>query len=429
MTVFATNNWLAVCTRIVFAVCLVCCVSLAPAIAKNATALAARITGDNHKTRFIADVSKAVSYSVYVLPEPYRVIIDLPGIAFDLPPGSGQKVRGLVKEYRYGEVEQGKSRIVLDTNGPVLIEKSYIIEAKNGQPARIVVDLMQTSEQAFLKSFTKDNPDALIAKQTETLPEEPTIASLAVAETPALELAPKPMPIPKNGKMVIVLDPGHGGIDPGAIGRQKSKEKEVVLAFAHSLRKILEKSGRYTVVMTREDDRFVSLGNRVKIARDRAADLFIAIHADTVSGPMARGATLYTLSDKASDHEAETLARKENDADKIAGIDLEADSQEITDILIDLVQRESKNHSMFFSKKAVAELKAVTHMTGKPMRSAGFVVLKAPDVPSVLLELGYLSSKDDEKLLTSAPWRQKVAEAMAIAVDKYFATEVAASNF
>ncbi len=428
MTAFASQNWLKNCARILCVASLIFASQVLQVYAKDVTAIAARVTGDDSKTRFIADVSQAVSYSVYVLPDPYRVIIDLPQITFDLVPGSGQKVRGLVKEYRYGEVEQGKSRIVIDTNGPVLIEKSYLVEAKDGKPARIVVDIMQTSEVAFNKTFAKDNPDALIAAvPVETAP-EPTIASLTVDETPAPE-APKTIPVAKNGKLVVVLDPGHGGIDPGAIGGEKSKEKEVVLAFAHALRKILEKSDRYTVVMTREDDKFISLGNRVKIARDRKADLFIAIHADTVSGPMARGATLYTLSDKASDHEAEALARKENDADKIAGIDLETDSQEITDILIDLVQRESKNHSMFFSKKAVAELKGVTHLTGKPMRSAGFVVLKAPDVPSVLLELGYLSSKDDEKLLTSPAWRQKVANAMAVAIDKYFATEIAATNF
>jgi N-acetylmuramoyl-L-alanine amidase len=224
----------------------------------------------------------------------------------------------------------------------------------------------------------------------------------------------------------VVIDPGHGGIDPGAIGVRKTKEKDVVLAFGLTLRKILESSGGIDVIMTREDDRFLTLKERVKIARDAEADLFIAIHADTVRGEEARGATIYTLSEKASDAEAEALAHKENRADIIAGVHLEAESEEVTDILIDLVQRESKTHSLMFAKKAVAEMREVTDFTGKPMRSAGFMVLKAPDVPSVLVELGYLSSRDDERLLTSASWRKGVAQAMAKAIEKYFAQQLAA---
>ena len=199
-----------------------------------------------------------------------------------------------------------------------------------------------------------------------------------------------------------MIDPGHGGIDPGAIGLRKTREKDVVLAYGLALRKVLEASGNIDVLMTREDDRFLTLKERVRIARENEADLFIAIHADTVRGPEARGATIYTLSEKASDAEAEALAHKENRADTIAGIHFETESEEVTDILIDLVQRESKTHALVFAKKAVAEMKPVTTFTGKPMRSAGFMVLKAPDVPSVLVELGYLSSRHDEQQLTSA---------------------------
>jgi N-acetylmuramoyl-L-alanine amidase len=180
--------------------------------------------------------------------------------------------------------------------------------------------------------------------------------------------------------------------------------------------------------MTRADDTFISLKDRVHVAREHAADLFIAIHADMVRGQEARGATIYTLSEKASDAEAGALAQKENRADIIAGIDLGTESEEVTGILIDLVQRESKSHSMFFAKRAVSEMRSVTDFTGKPLRSAGFVVLKAPDVPSVLVELGYLSSRHDEVQLSSPSWRDKVAGAMTSAIDKYFATEVAQSG-
>lgn len=408
-----------------------------PARAAGATATGARVGGDELRTRFVADLDLPVGYTVYVLPDPYRVMIDLPDVRFDLPPDAGSKTLGLIAEYRYGEVEPGKSRIVLDTTGPVLIEKSFIVEPKAGQPARIVVDLVKTTREAFLKTYQaeEDTSTAAIAAADEdsaAVPDEPS---------PETVTAAIPMPRPKPGaepaaaqqpeqrqqraRPLIVIDPGHGGIDPGAIGRKKTKEKDVVLAYGFELRDALKASGKFEVAMTRTSDEFLSLKSRVKFARDRKADLFIALHADTVRGQEARGATIYTLSEKASDAEAEALAHKENRADIIGGIDLGSENEEVTDILIDLVQRESKNHSLFFAKKAVAEMKPVTQFTGKPMRSAGFVVLKAPDVPSVLVELGYLSSKHDEAQLTSKEWRSSVAAAMARAVHKYFETEVA----
>ena len=380
----------------------------------DAVATGARVGGDETRTRFVADLSNTVSYSVYVLPDPYRVVIDLPDVTFDLPPGIGRKVRGLVSEYRYGLLEQGKSRIVIDTLGPVLIEKSFLVEPQSGQPARIVVDIVRTTEEAFVKSYN-----------SEQARNQQNIAKLSA--DPVSQPTPKKKLLLANkaGKKVIVLDPGHGGIDPGAISPTGTREKDVVLSFASALRQALVATGKYEVVMTRSDDRFISLKNRVNVARDHDADLFLAIHADTVKGQDARGATIYTLSDKASDAEAEALAKKENRADIIGGLDLEAETEEITDILIDLAQRESKNHAVYFSKKAVAQLRPLTLMTGKPMRSAGFMVLKAPDVPSVLLELGYLSSKSDEKLLTSPAWQTKIAKAFATAMSNYFDTEVA----
>jgi N-acetylmuramoyl-L-alanine amidase len=391
-------------------------IGLHPSLAAgDAVATGTRVGGDENRTRFVADISKTVNYSVYVLPDPYRVVIDLPNVTFDLPPGIGHKVRGLVSQYRYGLVEEGKARIVIDTQGPVLIEKSFLVDPQPGQPARLVVDIVKTTEKAFVKSYNSEQ-----AKLQQDI--------AALSAEPLAPPAEKKIILPnKHGKKIIVLDPGHGGIDPGAISRAGTKEKDVVLSFANVLRKALLATGKYEVVMTRSDDRFISLKNRVTVARDKNADLFLAIHADTVRGKDARGVTIYTLSDKASDAEAEALAKRENRADIIGGLDLETETEEITDILIDLAQRESKNHAMFFSKKAVTHLKPLTLMTGKPLRSAGFMVLKAPDVPSVLLELGFLSSKSDEKLLTSTAWQTKIAKAFATAIDAYFATEVAST--
>ncbi len=382
-----------------------------PALAGEPVATGTRVGGDENRTRFVTDLTQVVSFSVYVLPDPYRVVVDLPDVSFDLPPGAGRKVRGLITEFRYGLVDNGRARIVIDTSGPVLIEKSFVIGPQAGQPARLVVDLVKTGEAAFRKTY-----------KAEALKSQSAAAALPPRSPAEKKVAAKP----KNGRKLVVIDPGHGGIDPGAIGRNKTREKDVVLAFAHALRQKLKADGRYDVVMTRAGDNFVSLRDRVRLAREREADLFIAIHADTVRGQSARGATIYTLSDKASDAEAEALAQKENRADIIAGLDLETENEQVTGILIDLVQRESKNRSAFFARKAVAEMRAVTGFTGKPLRSAGFVVLKAPDVPSVLVELGYLSSKTDEELLNSRSWRDKTAAAVARAIDQYFSTEIAA---
>jgi N-acetylmuramoyl-L-alanine amidase len=381
------------------------------AAAEPPAATAMRLEGDAGRTRFTADLSAAVGYSVYVLSNPYRVVIDLPQVVFSLPPETGQEATGLVRAYRFGPVDEGRARIVLDTDGPALIGKAALLQQEPGQPARLVVDLVRVEEQAFADKLAAAGDD-------------PAAMPLAADAAPAVGGASPDRP----GRRRVVIDPGHGGIDPGAIGVGKTREKDVVLAFGLRLQRLLQEAGNVDVVMTREDDRFLSLKERVEVARQNEADLFIAIHADTVRGQAARGATIYTLSEKASDAEAEALAHKENRADIIAGIDLEAENEQVTDILIELTQRESKIHSLVFAKKAVAEMKPVTAFTGKPMRSAGFVVLKAPDVPSVLVELGYLSSREDERQLTSPAWQEKVAAALARAIEKYFAQQLAATT-
>jgi N-acetylmuramoyl-L-alanine amidase len=407
-----------------------------PAHAKQATAVAARVAGDDGRTRFVADLSTAVSYSVYVLPNPYRVMIDLPDVSFELPANAGGEPLGLVKAYRFGPLGNGRSRIVIDATGPVLISKSFLVRPEAGQPARIVVDLVRTDEKTFMMAHAADEAQrapSAAAKDTdaENGPSErgletATAMPLPPPSEPAPPAVERAMPAKRaDGRRVIVIDPGHGGIDPGAVGLRRTREKDVVLAFSRVLRDRLKENKNYEVLLTRDGDTFLSLKQRVAIARKSQADLFIAVHADTVRGSSVRGATLYTLSEKASDAEAEALAQKENRADIIGGIDLATENEEVADILIELAQRETKNHSAFFARKASTQLQLVTHVTGKPMRSAGFVVLKAPDVPSVLLELGYLSNKADEALLVSPKWQAGVAAAMTKAVDAYFSTEIA----
>jgi N-acetylmuramoyl-L-alanine amidase len=407
---------------------------------KPVTALAARVAGDDTRTRFVADLSSPVSYSVYVLPNPYRVMIDLPDVSFELSANAGGEPLGLVNAYRFGPLGNGRSRIVIDAKGPVLIGKSFLVRPEAGQPARLVVDLVKTDEKTFMIAHAADQATRAPPAAAENGKGVEGSTPNAVVETaaatplpppkpdsePAAPAAERPMPAKRaDGRRVIVIDPGHGGIDPGAVGLRRTREKDVVLTFSRVLRDRLKENKNYEVVLTRAGDTFLSLKQRVAIARKNEADLFIAVHADMVRGSAVRGATLYTLSDKASDAEAEALAQKENRADIIGGIDLAAENEEVTDILIELAQRETKNHSTFFARRASTQLQLVTHMTGKPMRSAGFMVLKAPDVPSVLLELGYLSNKVDEALLVSPKWQAGIAEAMVKAIDAYFSTEIA----
>jgi N-acetylmuramoyl-L-alanine amidase len=236
---------------------------------------------------------------------------------------------------------------------------------------------------------------------------------------------------PPNAKPVIILDPGHGGVDPGTSSGAGITEKEVVLAFAKTLEHKLEAKGQYEVYLTREDDRFLALRERVEFAQRKGANLFVSIHADSFprQSADASGATVYTLSEQASDDEAKELAAKENFSDAIAGVELPSDSDEVVaNILIDLAQRETQNRSLIFAKSIVGEMgRAELHT--KALKSAGFRVLKAPDVPSVLLELGFLSNPDDTKQLTSDTWRGTMADKVAAAIDSYFAKRLARIPF
>lgn len=416
---------LALLATLLLALALAAAQGTTPAMAKDTTATALIIEGDSERTKFYAEISAETGFTVTITPNPYRVIIDMANVSFDLPPGAGRKAKGLIKQVRYGVIEEGKSRIVIDTAGPVLIERSWLQPAKGKSKARVALRLVATTDDVFAAAFAKDNeavaPAAEQPVNTASLDKKAGHQSVTSTEhaVPADQAHAKPL---------IVIDPGHGGIDPGAMSPHQTKEKDIVLAFAKALQTAIRATGRFDVKMTRDDDRFVPLTGRVKFAREQKADLFIAIHADTVRGQTVRGTTLYTLSEKASDAEAEALAQKENRADIIAGMDLGTQNEEVADILIDLAQRESKNHATMFSRQALERLKGVTLMTGKPLRSAGFVVLKAPDVPSVLIELGYLSSKEDEEKLKSSTWQARMAKAMASAIDGYFKETVAAAS-
>ncbi|MFC5069001.1 N-acetylmuramoyl-L-alanine amidase [Flaviflagellibacter deserti] len=358
--------------------------------------MATRLEGDLNRTRLSVLLGAQIEPSIFTLPDPYRVIIDLPNVLFHAEDQTGHPARGLVSTYRYGLIAPGRSRIVIDTPGPVAVDSMK--QSRTSDGIRLDIDLVATSRDAFVKAATRQRAE--------------------------VEVPPKPdAPTADAGdkRPVIVIDPGHGGIDMGAHGQDGEQEKKVVLDFGLALRAKLDATGRYRVVMTRDDDRFIALADRVRVAREAGAQLFVSIHADSISDPFGvRGATVYTLSDRASDAEAEKLAEKENRADVIAGVDLTSEPDEVAGILIDLARRETKAFSARFAQNLVISVKGAVRLNKNPNRSAGFMVLKAPDVPSVLLELGYMSNRDDLKLLTSEEWRNTASGAMVAAVDRFF---------
>jgi N-acetylmuramoyl-L-alanine amidase len=376
----------------------------------------ARLAGDERQTRFILDLDKNVPLRAFTLADPYRVVVDLPQVNFRLPAGVGSGGRGLIKAFRYGLVMPGGSRVVLDLAGPARIQKSYVLDAANGQPPRLVIELESVDRTTFVQSLSPDDRPEL----------RTGVGAVAVSA-----VAPRMVPVAtKDDRPVVVIDPGHGGIDNGTQAAASGvAEKALVLDFALALRDRIEKAGKYRVVMTRTDDTFIPLGERVRIARNNSAALFVSIHADALPRGEgdAQGATIYTLSDRASDAEAERLAEAENKADAIGGVNLTEEPTEVADILIDLAQRETKTFSNRFARMLIGEMKSSARMHKQPLKSAGFKVLKAPDVPSVLIELGYVSNKGDLKQLVSENWRTKTVGAVAQAVDNFFGKRTASS--
>lgn len=388
------------------------------AAAQKAIELDAQVGGDKQKTRFVAFLSDEVEFNIFTLTDPYRVIVDLPETNIQVPAEEG---RGLVFSARAGLFAEGKSRIVIDLAAPALVEKAEVLPAKDGLPARLVIDLAQTARKTFVAAAEQ------AAKKAET--------STASRRGKQYERDSK------DTRPVVVIDPGHGGVDGGAVGVSGTIEKDVTLKFGQALKKKLDEIGRYRVLLTRTIDVFVPLSERVDIASGLKADLFISIHADALdpknpfgvkSVQDVRGGTVYTLSEKASDDQAHAIAQRENKADIIAGLQKTAApafSEEIEIILNDLDNRIKKNRSLSFAKLLVSQLKGKMTFNVKPHRFADFQVLKAAGIPSVLFELGYLSNAEDEKLLSSEEWQGGTAAEVAKAIDTFLSERQAGLPF
>ena len=373
-----------------------------PALGAEPVITGARIGDHGVTTRFVLEADEKLKFRIFTLASPYRVVIDLPEVAWRLLPGAGGTGRGLIEGFRFGLFAPGKSRVVLDMRAPVGIKRSFMLDPADGHGYRVVLDLTKVSRKTYME-------------QVKVVNRSRDVAALPLR-------APKGARPEKRraGKRVIAIDPGHGGVDPGTTGHRGTREKNITLAVARAVKARLEAKGRYHVVLTRERDIFLRLRSRVETARSAAADLFVSLHADALKNRKVRGAAVYTLSEVSSDKEAAELAAKENKADVIAGVDLTHENPVVANILIDLAQRETMNYSARFATLLVTQLRR----TGKTLRNAhrfaGFAVLKAPDIPSVLIEMGYLSNPKEERLLRQPAYQRKLADAIARAMDGYF---------
>jgi N-acetylmuramoyl-L-alanine amidase len=348
-------------------------------------------------TRLVLELTSEVRPDIFLISNPYRIVLDLPQAEF-LDPMEPRKGVGVIKNYRFGLFEPGVSRLVVDLTGPAIVKRNFVLPPTEQNLHRLVLDLRAATKKEFLAeaagSQIKRSP---IRESTDPINQEN-----------------------HSHNFTIVLDAGHGGVDPGAIGKNGLYEKTVALAAAQELQKTLQVLGPYRVLLTRNTDIYLPLRERVAVARRAKGDLFISIHADSIKNENILGSHVYTLSEKASDKEAAALAEKENQSDIIAGFDLEQHPTDVSSILVSLAQRETNNSSARAANSIVKEWRNRGLMLlRKPHRQAGFAVLKAPDVPSVLLELGFLSNATEAATLSKPASRKPLIDALAQSIHNY----------
>ncbi len=380
--------------------------------ANAATIKNMRIGQQVSSVRIVFDADEKFDYQVFLLSDPKRLVVDALGANIKKNLQTGKN--GIVSSTRVGDLNKTDKRVVFDLQKPVLIKQAFMLPPSQNNAWRFVVDLVVASERDFKSKVGLKYALTNKGKSSET-----KVASSSKSTSSLFKSSDKAAK-PKSRQKIIVLDPGHGGKDPGAIGAYgKTYEKNITLAMGKELKTLLEKKG-YKVYLTRSTDIFIPLRQRVRIAQKYKADLFMSIHADSAVNRNAKGLSVYTLSEKASDKEAAALAERENKVDIIGGVDFSENSKEINDILISLSQTDCRNKSSKFAGYMVGEMKKSIKLVSDTHRFAGFAVLKAPDIPSALLEMGYLSNKQEEAQLKQSSYRKKLATSATTAIDKYF---------
>lgn len=365
------------------------------------------------KTRIVVEMTGNADFRAEVSNNPKQLNIYLPA--------DNWRVRGdtvLVPPFTAVRHDRltggvGMTHLTLPMTKPMIIRTAYLLPGQNGTPHRLVVDMTDATEVEFAAATQAVHGS--LAVHNRSLND--------VLQTIVTTSGPVPVAKPSFKKPVIVIDAGHGGVDPGAISPGGIKEKDITLAMAKTIARTLNATGRYDARLTRTTDKFIKLHDRVKIARAAKADIFMSIHADSVGNRTTRGASIYTLSDKASDEQTARLAARENRADLIGGIDLNEEDEDVTAILLDLSMRETMNQSKFLANTVVVSFGFDgVNVLENPHRYAGFAVLKAPDVPSVLIETGFVSNEGEARRLLSVEYQQKVAVSLMRSLDRYFET-------
>ena len=366
-------------------------------------AIAAEVATDGSRTQLTLTLSKPVAATAFLMERPDRVVVDMPEVNFQLGDEAVKRRGGVIASVRCGLFAPGRSRIVVELSAPALVASVQTRPSDIADATLLTIELTRTDRETFRRTASNDQADLTLT--TGSLP----------TSAPTADRRP-----------VVAIDAGHGGVDPGATAPNGALEKDITFAFASTLRDKLAAGGRYRILMIRDHDVFVPLEERVRRARDGGAELFVSIHADTISSAQVSGATIYTGSDRATDGEAASLADRENAADAAGGIARAAPPSDVTDILQELTLRETRLFSHRFSNILLRDLSPVVRFSAQPQREAGFKVLRTPDLPAVLVELGYISNARDLELLLSADWRTRTALAMTAAVDRFFGGRVVA---
>ncbi|MBX6320664.1 MAG: N-acetylmuramoyl-L-alanine amidase [Rhodospirillaceae bacterium] len=442
---------------------------VATALAGEPAVAGVRLGLHPHLTRVVVDLTGAPDYRVFALDDPPRIVIDLSGAALDLSPDDLPGQRGLVAAVRAGRPAPGVSRITIDLAATAAVADVELLKGSQRRPYRLVVDLTaeEPDADAVVARADAAEPDPAAEARDDDAPQAVSDVPPSVPGGPGTQLAALPAPPPQPAtadpegadpgdeaalpaalplppikpraalaaladKPLVVIDPGHGGIDPGAISPSGLEEKTITLAVAKAVRDQLLATGDYRVMLTRGDDTFIRLRDRFEIARSAGAALFVSLHADSHDDPQTRGASVYTLSETASDKEAAALADRENRADLLADVALSEEQKKalerlteeqkkvVVRVLDDFRRLETARYSNDFAETVVQRLAAATRLLRNTHRWAGFAVLKAPDVPSVLIELGYLSNKSDERQLASRRHQARLAAAIVRSIRDYF---------